>query len=231
MDDTPRTRRPPVSSSLPCRRRGVASRPRRGPMVRRIAHQAVRTACFPLLPVRILRSAIPRKKNSHGSLPRFPPSPVPGGPRRLVPRRPARHASAHLRLVQESDAAHPGRSTSAVVPRPGHATAGFHTRGRRAEESPGGLLEGGGGSPCLPCGYDTSGQGPCRSGAAGHPQQTMDFSVGAQAFGGADGAVWRLLRDVIRARAQGISERTLRDARGRTGEAGRENSVDSADSV
>ena len=102
---------------------------------------------------------------------------------------------------QESDAAHPGRSTSAVIPRPGHAVACFHTRGCRAEESTVGLLEGRRGSPCLLRGYDTGGQGQCRSGATGHQQQTVDFSVGAQDFVRADGAVWRLLRNDIRARA------------------------------
>jgi hypothetical protein len=106
--------------------------------------------------------------------------------------------------VQESDAAHPGRSTSAVIPRPGHAVACFHTRGCRAEESPVGLLEGRRGSQCLLRGYDAGGQGQYRSGATGHQQQTVDFSVGALDFVRADGAVWRLLRNDIRARAQGF---------------------------
>jgi hypothetical protein len=101
------------------------------------------------------------------------------------------------------------RSTSAVIPRPGHAVACFHTRGCRAEESTLGLLEGRRGSPCLLRGYDTGGQGQCRSGAAGHQQQTVDFSVGAPDFVRSDGAVWRLLRNDIRARAQGILKHTL----------------------
>jgi hypothetical protein len=112
--------------------------------------------------------------------------------------------------VQESDAAHPGRSTSAVIPRPGHAVACFHTRGCRAEESTVGLLEGRRGSPCLLRGYTTAGQGQCWSGATGHQQQTVVFSVGAKNFVRADGAVWRLLRNDIRARAQGILKHTLR---------------------
>jgi hypothetical protein len=99
--------------------------------------------------------------------------------------------------VQESDAAHPGRSSSAVIPRPGHAVTCFHTRGCRAEESTVGLLEGRRGSPCLVRGYDTAGQGQCRSGATGHQQQRVDFSVGAQDFVRADGVVWRLLRNDI----------------------------------
>src|ERR687895_18745 len=74
----------------------------------------------------------------------------------------------------------------------------------RYQESTVGLLEGRRGSPCLPGGYDTAGQGQCRSGTTGHQQQTVDFSVGAQDFVRADGAVWRLLRNDIRARAPGF---------------------------
>jgi hypothetical protein len=88
----------------------------------------------------------------------------------------------------------------------------LHTRGCRAEESTVGLLEGRRGSPCLLRGYDTAGQGQCRSGATGHQQQTVDFSVGAQDFVRADGAAWRLLRNDRWARAQGLIKYALRGA-------------------
>ena len=128
----------------------------------------------------------------------------------MLPGKAERCAAPPSECVQESDVAHPGRSTSAVIPRPGHAVACFHARGCRAEESTVGLLEGRRGSPCLLRGYDTGGQGQCRSGTTGHQQQTVDFPVGAQEFVRSDGAVWRLLRNDIRARAQEILEHTLR---------------------
>ena len=62
--------------------------------------------------------------------------------------------------------------------------------------------------------------GPVPSGATGHQQQTVDFSVGAQDFVRSDGAVWRLLRNDRRARAQGFLNGLSGSAR-RGGEASR----------
>jgi hypothetical protein len=81
-----------------------------------------------------------------------------------------------------------------VIPRPGHAVAGFHTRGCRAEESTVGLLEGRRGSPAA-LEVATQADRASAGRATGHQQQTVDFSVGAQIFVRAHGAVWRLLRN------------------------------------
>jgi hypothetical protein len=58
----------------------------------KIARQVVRSMVLVDTPASTREAACPSPKNSHGPLPRFHSSPVPDVPRRLVPRRPARHA-------------------------------------------------------------------------------------------------------------------------------------------
>jgi hypothetical protein len=97
--------------------------------------------------------------------------------------------------VEECDAAHPGRSTRAC-----HSEA----RPRRSRFSHQRLQ--GRGIYCRVAGGQTRQPslhvrlrhrltGPVPGRATGHQQQTVDFSVGAQVFVRADGAVWRLLRN------------------------------------
>jgi hypothetical protein len=62
---------------------------------------------------------------------------TPHSPSRRLPQSVFKHATLRARA----------RSTRAVIPRPGHAVAGFHTSGCRAEESTVGLLESRRGSP------------------------------------------------------------------------------------
>jgi hypothetical protein len=112
--------------------------------------------------------------------------------------------------VQESDAAHLRRSSSAVIPRPGHTPQPAFTpgvAGPRNLPSDCWTADAAARAELAATARQTS---PGPGGTTGLQRQTVDFSAGAPGFVRADGAVWHLLRNDIGARAQGIPEHPLR---------------------